>query len=196
MDDGLFDVKDSAKTLDFPKECVKIEVKYGSPKVFWNLYNSKGEMIDSITLPGYYDVDHALMDLKDRGWSIRRFKDGNGDAIVGPIARVDFHLMDGKNYIVSVYPQGWTASTLPMRKYTKLIEDLPAELRNLETMGFTVFTWDFHNRVGARAFRGEPMPVRSKSRIERIRYSIKHSGLFDHSEISWAEWHIDLKFML
>ena len=82
------------------------------------------------------------------------------------ITRIDFTIVPVDGAVnIRKYGEGWTASTPPAITSTNRTQSLEDMLSWLEEHGWTVRRWP----GGARAFRGKPMPVRTRSAIQRLR---------------------------
>jgi hypothetical protein len=81
------------------------------------------------------------------------------------ITRVDLY-QNPNGIFICKYAEGWTASTPAIARYTisdRSLDDLVDALQR--TSGWTVRRWP----GGARAWRGKPMPIRSRTAILRKR---------------------------
>lgn len=187
MDEYLFD--------DKKVNHLEIRPRIGHPgEIDVELYEENNYLGKEIRPGG--DLMFVALDLITRGWQVRHLKKENLiTAHIGRPTRVDFFHVRNNNYLISVYCHGWTAKTLPMRKYNADI-NLKEELAKLQKMGWSFVDWNWNNQSGARAFLGEPMPVRTKYRIMNLREYWGHPRQTAHlTETQILEFkHMDLRF--
>ncbi|MDR3572821.1 MAG: hypothetical protein P4L50_03085 [Anaerolineaceae bacterium] len=106
--------------------------------------------------------------LEKEGFTIECCDRDHGRALRGEITRIDFRTIAGK-VRVSKYPWGWTALTRPVTEETKPVGfDLEASLKWCADNGFTVRRFP----GGARAWKGEVLPIRDRYTIQRMRRDI------------------------
>lgn len=111
---------------------------------------------------------YELTELEKQGFTVEMCDATHGRALRGKITRIDFVQPNGR-WVVNKYPYGWTAKTRPLTSETKdETFDLESALTWCETHGWTVRRWP----GGARAFLGEPMPVRDANTIKRMRRQV------------------------
>lgn len=83
------------------------------------------------------------------------------------ITRVDMKA-NVNGVFVQQFEDGWTAMTPPVERHTNAETSLADMVAWFKQRGWTVREWP----GGARAFRGQPMPVRTKGEILRLRRRI------------------------
>lgn len=95
----------------------------------------------------------------------------HGRSLRGEITRIDFVKILNV-WRVKKFPYGWTAKTHPLTDETKGPEfDLESSLTWCEQNGWNVRRWP----GGGRAFKGEPMPVRTGAAIMSMRRNVEKS---------------------
>jgi hypothetical protein len=93
----------------------------------------------------------------------------HGRSLRGEIVRIDF-VEILHTWHVRKFPFGWTAKTHPLTDETKGSDfDLEASLMWCEQNGWNVRRWP----GGGRAFKGEPMPVRTAAAIMSMRRNVE-----------------------
>jgi len=109
-------------------------------------------------------LDRLLMQYEQQGFTCHT--DGQvGRCLRGPITRIDFR-QTPHGWHVAKYPYGWTASTRPLYQEDKPAGfDLEAALAWCQANGWSVRRWP----GGARAWKGQPLPIRSAVDIIRLR---------------------------
>lgn len=112
----------------------------------------------------------TLSELSRHGWSVRLNHDETtATALRGEPTRIDIEMRYKTLGVVTMYPDGWTASSFPMKKFEKDPVSIEEERVSLEEDGWTVMTWDWNGRTGLRAWRGDPLPVRATWQIIDLR---------------------------
>ena len=120
-------------------------------------------------LPGT-SIFAELKQLEARGYSCTQFDNDHAQALKGPITRIDF-VKIGAGVVVKKYPFGWTAHTNPISVKSEGPEfDFEFALNWCRENGWTVHTWP----DGARAWKGEVLPVRTVQAILRLRRQNPH----------------------
>ena len=116
-------------------------------------------------------IHRLLMSIEDQGYTCEMCDHYHGRALRGQITRIDFELKAADQIIVKKYPYGWTAKTKPLQQYTCDVKASGNPVQWCKDHGWTVREWP----GGARAFRGEPLPVRTGSTIAYMRRDVdKH----------------------
>jgi len=147
---------------------------YGGTAVkCWSGHWQEGDMPDYEIFRDGVSLDQALMALEDAGWTVHMFIDRKtnihtGRALRGDITRVDLRII-GNDLVIQSFPYGWQAWTKPM-----VTEHYPASLleekaQEFEGRGWTVHRWP----NGARAWKGQPQPVRDASSILNLRARVE-----------------------
>lgn len=90
------------------------------------------------------------------------------------ITRIDMHQIP-QGIVVHKFPHYWTAATPPASTTTNEAMTLDQMTAWLEENGWTVRRWP----GGARAWKGEMMPVRTASQIRRKREELRQR---------WQDW--------
>ena len=126
------------------------------------------------------NIYQILASYEDQGFTVEMCDSNHGRALRGEITRIDFQKTAGR-WTVKKYPYGWTATTRPISEETKPAEwDAEKEAFSwLEKNHWIVRTWP----CGARAFKGEPMPIRDRLSIVRMRNRLEkefQQGRFDN----------------
>jgi hypothetical protein len=101
----------------------------------------------------------------------------HGRALRGKITRIDFEIKPDRVH-VKKYPFGWTAKTRPIKQYEITPEEYQADLKWLKDHGWSMREWP----GGSRAFKGDPLPVRTGSTIAYMRRQVERhfaSGQLD-----------------
>jgi hypothetical protein len=116
--------------------------------------------------------------IEKNGYTFEMADAGHGRALCGETTRIDFTTTkDGVK--VEKYPLGWTAKTNPITSEVKPGSfDLEVSITWCENHGFTVRRWP----GGARAWKGEAMPVRDAGAIMRLRSQIKSAFVRGESD--------------
>lgn len=123
-------------------------------------------------------LDQAAAACERAGYTVRYYTaDGAHQAqcLRGPITRMDFRLVAGQVKIQR-WPYGWCASTRPISEDSIPEGEFENTLNELRNAGWTVHTW----RGGARAWRGDPLPVRDAGVIRRMRDQAKTDLMNGH----------------
>ncbi len=116
------------------------------------------EVVEGQSIPG------LLAYYEKQGFAVWMSNNSHGRALRGTITRVDFiHLPDGWHY--RKFPYGWTAKTRPLSDEIKTQAEVDEILEWCEAKGWTVRRWP----DGARAFKGEPRPIRDRAAILSLR---------------------------
>lgn len=111
-------------------------------------------------------VYEQLTRLEQAGYTVEMCDHQTGRALCGEITRIDF-VRTGETWTVKKYPYGWTARTRSIETATKAPGgfDLESALDWCRKNGWSVSTWE----NGARAWKGDPLPVRDASAVRRMR---------------------------
>ena len=156
---------------DPDKPITRIELEETAEGVFrkcWYAGWKTGQPADlNDFLPGRRML--ALEMLADqRGWSVTQPTREKAILLKGEITRIDFSVAGG-NVVIQRYPDGWTARTNPcqreVRRGVSLEDALGPYLA--EGSGWTVRQW----ADGARAWKGQLLPVRDSFSILNLRHS-------------------------
>jgi hypothetical protein len=116
------------------------------------------EVVEGQTIPG------LLAGYEKQGYTCEMCDKAHGRALRGAITRVDIvRLPDGWHY--RKFPFGWSAKTRPLSDEIKTEAEIHEILEWCELKRWTVRRWP----DGARAFRGEPKPVRDRAAILSMR---------------------------
>jgi hypothetical protein len=126
------------------------------------------------------NIYQILASYEGQGFTVEMCDATHGRALRGEITRIDFQKIAGR-WTIKKYPYGWTATTRPISEETKPAEwDAEKEAFSwLEKNHWIVRTWP----GGARAFKGEPMPIRDRLSIVRLRSRLEkefQQGHFDN----------------
>jgi hypothetical protein len=120
---------------------------------------SKTEYIENET------VFQVLSKIEKDGYTVEMCDRNTGRALRGEIIRIDFTQI-GDTWNVKKYPYGWTAKTRPIKDETKPAGfDISAALEWAKKSGWIVREYP----GGARAWKGELLPVRDGQTIKRMR---------------------------
>lgn len=108
---------------------------------------------------------YTLTDLEKQGYTVAMRDRTHGQALSGETTRVDIiALPDG--WHVREYPLGWEPKTRPSRERVVGSVEAAALIAEYgQKSGWTLRTW----QGGARAFKGQPQPVRDRSAIMDMR---------------------------
>lgn len=109
-------------------------------------------------------VMFKLMAYEKQGFTCEMADQNTGRALRGKITRIDF-LKVGPKFVVKKYPYGWTAKTRPIQECDKTEAEWNDAILWCESHGWNVRRWP----EGARAFKGEPQPVRDAKAIMSMR---------------------------
>lgn len=148
--------------------------QYGGVAVqCWSGHWQEGDPCDREAFRDGVSLDQALMALEDAGWTVHMFIDRKtgirtGRALRGDITRVDMRVI-GRELVVTFFPYGWQAWTKPISEERWGAEQLEEQVREHELRGWTVHTW----KNGARAWKGDPLPVRDAGSILRLRARVE-----------------------
>lgn len=116
------------------------------------------EIVEGQTIPG------LLASYEKQGYTCEMCDSTHGRALRGTITRIDIIRMpDG--WHSRKYPFGWTAKTRPLSDDIKSEAEIRQILEWCEAKKWTVRRWP----GGARAFRGDPKPVRDRAAILAMR---------------------------
>lgn len=163
-----------------------LEAIYGGTAVkCWSGEWQEGDAPDYETFREGVSLDQALMALEDSGWTVHMFIDRktgihSGRALRGEIIRVDFRML-GQELVIQSFPYGWQAWTKPICESRWPADQLEAQIQMYREKGWTVRTWP----SGARAWKGEVLPVRDAGTIIRMRERIiqgTRTGLYSNNE--------------
>lgn len=115
------------------------------------------------------DVERILRELEKEGFCCYMPDPENGIALRGEITRIDFIVnLDGVR--VKKWPFGWTFKTPPISDEQKPPAfNLDEALDWCQRNGWTVRRYP----GGARAWKGEPQPVRDRATIQFMRKGIQ-----------------------
>lgn len=134
-------------------------------------YWREGWNEDCPTPPDYDEIVEGeiyrlMMKYEDQGFTCEMCDSNHGRALRGKITRIDFvKLPDG--WHIKKWPYGWTAKTQPMSD--KVVPDAEDAIKWCEDNGWNVRRWP----EGARAFKGEPKPVRDTNGIWAMRHRVE-----------------------
>lgn len=125
----------------------------------------EGDAPQSSELVSGRSIMFILMDYEKQGYTCEMASRTLGRALRGKITRIDFVKL-GSEYHIRKYPYGWTAKTKPLTD--KIVSE--SEFTNAvawceSAHGWTVRNWP----SGARAWKGEPKPVRDRASILAVR---------------------------
>lgn len=109
-------------------------------------------------------VYRLLVEYEKQGFTCSMRSQDKGQALRGKITRIDF-LKLGEEYRVQKWPYGWEPKTRPLEEKTLTQEAWEQAILGCESNGWTVRRWP----GGARAFLGQPQPVRDRAAIMAIR---------------------------
>ncbi len=102
---------------------------------------------------------------KDGSYTVEMCDENTGRALCGEITRIDFS-QEGEKWTVKKFPYGWTAKTRPLSIESKPADfDLEAAFAWLQEHGWTTRRYP----GGARAWKGQILPVRDDNAIRRMR---------------------------
>jgi hypothetical protein len=110
----------------------------------------------------------SLMMLEREGYAVEMCDPFHGRALRGEVVRIDFINLGG-SWHIRKYPRGWTARTRPMHDECQATGfDPEPAIAWCEQHSWNVRRWP----GGARAFKGEPLPVRDASAIRSMRRAV------------------------
>jgi hypothetical protein len=114
-------------------------------------------------------IASLLGQYERQGYAVWMCDSTHGRALRGEITRMDF-IQFGALWQVRKFPYGWTAKTHPLITEQKPTDfDLEAALNWCEQHHWQIRRWP----GGARAWKGEPMPVRDASTIRYLRRQVE-----------------------
>ena len=132
-------------------------------------------------------VASLLQQYERQGYTVWMCDARIGRALRGEITRIDF-VESGQGWQVRKYPYGWTARTHPLSLEEKPAGfDLEAALAWCEQRHWQVRRWP----GGARAWKGELLPVRDSSSIRAMRRQVERNIMSNHTDVRRA---FDLAF--
>jgi len=129
--------------------------------------------VEGQSSPAQYDFQPTetivgkLQEYERLGYTVEMCDAFHGRALRGRITRIDFMLEAG-TWKIKKFPYGWTAKTKPISVTLSNQDEISAALDWCKVHRWTIRTWP----NGARAWRGEAMPVRSTSDIRYLRRQI------------------------
>ena len=132
-------------------------------------------MLEGMT---WLDIGKAL----DGVFAIWEIERNHFRALRGRIDRIDFGL-GPQGWSVREYPYGWVAGTPALRTVLKDKSfNYYLAIENCRQAGWTVHEWPATclNMRGARAWRGKPLPIRSKGSIIDLRRRVMANMAFPH----------------
>lgn len=98
------------------------------------------------------------------------------------ITRIEFRVypMHNGGIQVSKFPDGWTAATNPVERSIQRQKSLDEMCEWLAERGWTVYRWPASKELGvaegATAFRGKPIPKRTRSAIIELRSQLERKA--------------------
>lgn len=118
------------------------------------------------------DIVQLLLELEDMGFTCEMASKELGRALRGKTTRVDLlKKADGWHYLK--FPYGWTAKTRPISDEIRTEEEVNEILAWCKAHDWQVYEWTGIPGTGflsgARAFKGQPMPVRDAISIKSMR---------------------------
>ena len=138
----------------------------------WSGHWQEGAAPEFETFREGVSIDQACMVLEDAGWSVLIYHPRNGNQIAkalrGEDTRIDYFAL-ATGLVVKHYPYGWKAGTRPTKIEHLPINELESLLEDRRLHGWTVRTW----KNGARAWKGEPLPVRNANEIMVLRHRVE-----------------------
>lgn len=105
-------------------------------------------------------IEALLAECEKLGFAVWMCDNSHGRALRGDVTRIDF--VEGK---IRKYPYGWTAKTRPLSERTATPDEIQAAVQWCKEHNWTVREWP----NGARAWKGEPKPIRDASTIRYLR---------------------------
>jgi hypothetical protein len=137
-----------------------------------------------------FNIYAVLERYEKEGWAVKAMDHTHARALRGDVTRVDLrHNADG-TWLVSKWPEGWTAGSRPISEVTYPADwDSQAAIEWLEKQGWTVHTYE---NEGARAWRGKPEPIRSTSAIWMKRRSLEMRQYSD--PVAWQNRYTDFAY--
>lgn len=144
----------------------------------------EGQAADTVGTIEGKRLDEVATALHEQGFSVRILPSGKkAIALRGQITRVDFFCNDG-TWTVEKFPFGWTAGTPALTSEQKGQDfDLDAALKWLKDHGWKTIQWP----RGARAFKGEMLPIRDRDTILAMRRNA-------NIQRDAAKFHFDLAY--
>jgi hypothetical protein len=122
-------------------------------------------------------ITSLLQQYERQGHTVWMCDERTGRALCGEITRIDFIKLGGNTWQVRKYPYGWTARTHPIGVDEKPADfDLEAALVWCEQHHWQIRRWP----DGARAWKGELLPVRDASAIRAMRRQVDKNILAGH----------------
>jgi hypothetical protein len=132
-------------------------------------------------------ITELLQQYERQGYTVWMCDQRTGRALRGETTRIDF-IETGKGWQVRKYPYGWTAKTHPISLDEKPADfDLEAALAWCEQQRWQVHRWP----GGARAWKGDLLPVRDASAIRAMRRQVENNIMSGHIDTRRA---FDLAF--
>lgn len=96
------------------------------------------------------------------------------------------------------YPQDWTASTPPIESHTNSDVDIETMLAWFEDRGWIIRRWPGIPGIvspGARAWLDQPMPIRDRDMIKRVRDTFTRSiRSLPPDQLAACKWSYDFAF--
>ena len=135
----------------------------------WNRDDAGAPDVEDFIESG--SIPALLAEYEKQGFTVEMAHAGVGRALRGEITRVDF-VREHDGWLVKKFPIGWSAKTRPLTTETKPADfDLESALAWCQSHGWTVYRWD----GGARAWKGQPKPIRDRATILTMRRKLTES---------------------
>jgi hypothetical protein len=111
---------------------------------------------------------NALDALKDAGFTVRIHRDNKGHGIKDIPTRIDFQLEATGEWTIRKYPKNWTAATRPIETKTLTEAEVIKAMEWCKAHDWQVREFP----GGARAWKGEVLPVRDAYMVKSLRRKI------------------------
>ena len=105
----------------------------------------------------------AMKQCDDAGFTVTMFNQSQGRALRGQTTRIDILEVAGR-WVCRKYPKGWTARTKPLVEKDMTQQAALSAIEWCKEKNWSVREFP----GGARAWRGEPIPVRTASEIRQM----------------------------